>query len=64
VVKDGETHVIEVYAEIQEVFISLNRYQLSFDELYLGEKYDIGQNSEQSIVLTNRGNIPTRFTWV
>jgi len=54
-VKDGLRHVVEVYAEVQEVYVSLNRYQLFFQELYLGEQYEILKASEQAIVLMNRG---------
>lgn len=62
--KDGETQTLEIYAEVQEVYVCLNRYHLNFSELYLGEKYSIDQKNEQNIVLINRGNIPTTFSWV
>ena len=52
-----------VTAEVQGVYVTLNRFNLSFPELFTGKFYEIGSEHEQNIVLSNYGNIETTFEW-
>ena len=60
---NSQPEYVFVTAEVQEVYVTLNRFSLSFPELFTGKFYEIGNENEQSIVLSNYGNIETTFEW-
>lgn len=62
-VKNGNSLIIELIAEVQNTSISLNKFKLEYDCLYAGNVYEIGALNKQCIKLQNLGNIPTKFKW-
>ena len=61
--RNGDSLIIELYAEIQTTHLSLNRFKMDFDCLYAGNTYEIASMHPQQIKLQNLGNIPTKFKW-
>lgn len=59
----GQSEYLFLTAEVQGVYVTLNRYSLNFPELFTGKLYEIGDGHEQRLILTNYGNIPARFEW-
>lgn len=62
-VKDGDSLIIEAFAEVQNTHISLNRFKMDFECLYAGNLYEISSMHPQQLKLQNLGNIPTKFRW-
>ncbi|KRX10489.1 hypothetical protein PPERSA_08791 [Pseudocohnilembus persalinus] len=63
-VKDGETHYLNVIAEIQNIHVSLARYNLDFECLFAGNNYTLEKGQDyQYIELQNLGNLPASFKW-
>lgn len=62
-VRNGESLIIELFAEIQNTHLSLNRFKMDFDCLYAGNIYEIASLHPQQMKLQNLGNIPTKFKW-
>lgn len=62
-VKDGESLIIEAFAEVQTTHLSLTRFRMDFDCLFAGNIYEIASLHPQQVKLQNLGNIPTNFKW-
>ena len=62
-VNNGDSLIIELFAEVQTTHLSLNRFKLDFECLYAGNLYEIISMHPQQIKLQNLGNIPTNFKW-
>ena len=60
---DSPSEFLYVTAEVQEIHVTLNRFSLSFPELFTGKYYEIGEEHEQNIILSNYGNIEAPFEW-
>ncbi|CAD8087121.1 unnamed protein product [Paramecium primaurelia] len=63
-VENGDCVVLDVFAEVQNPSVSLNRLSLNIDTLYCGNTYTFDQRAQQYIQLQNLGNISTPFEWV
>lgn len=63
-VQNGESLMIELFAEVQPTILSLNRSFLEFPPLFAGNLYETSSLSKTSLKIQNLGNIPTKFKWV
>ena len=63
-VQNGESLMIELYAEVQPTILSLNRTVLEFPQLFAGNLYDSSTFSKTLLKIQNLGNIPTKFNWL
>ena len=63
-VHNGESLMIELYAEVQPTILSLNRTFLEFPLLFAGNLYETSSFSKTSLKIQNLGNIPTKFNWL
>ena len=63
--KFGKTVMINVFAEVQEPIICLNRINLEYPTLYANKIYAVKSSMDpNAIVLRNLGNIPSKFEWI
>lgn len=62
-VKDSESHFINLNANIQTIKVCLSRYSMDLGLIYAGIKQIIGSTHSQRIVFKNYGNLPAKFKW-
>ncbi len=63
-VQNGDSLIIELFAEVQPTILSLNRVFLEFPTLFAGNTYESSSFAKASLKLQNLGNIPTKFRWL
>jgi hypothetical protein len=62
-IENAESQFIELSAEIQRPFVSLNHHVLDLGKIFAGINQTIDSGSQHCLVLKNYGNLPALFHW-